>query len=161
MSQSVPEKEHGTLLAPESGHGVQEALQREWIVLHVEHEQAERTASLLKAGAVLLTFATLAIAVDVLLASLLLLVLWLQEGIIRTSQARTGAHLLNVEASIRAPQARHDSAFQLHTSWQQARGSTAALVKEYVGHSLRPTVAYPYVVLLAVLTIGWLLPIAN
>lgn len=158
MSQGLPRNDHDIAPATESAQAVRAAQQQEWIVLHANHEQAERTAGWIKAGAILLTFATLAIAVDVLLASMLILVLWLQEGIVRTSQARAGARLLHVEALIRSPQARSDSAFQLHTSWQQTRAGTTALVKEYLRHSLRPTVAYPYVVLLGILLTALLLP---
>lgn len=136
-------------------------LQREWQVLHGEHEQAERTAFWLKAGAVILTFATLAIAVDVLLAGLLLLVLWLQEGIVRTAQARVGARLLELEALMRAARGTADSAFQLYSGWLAKRGSGGALLAEYALHARRPTVAYPYVVLLFILLLAWLMPAAG
>lgn len=134
------------------------ALQREWEILHREHEQSERSTAMLKAGAVLLSFATLAIAVDILLSGLLIMVLWVQEGITRTVQARVGARLLQIENMLRATHGNVDSAFQLHTTWQDARGGTMALVGDYARHALRPTVAYPYVMLLVILVIAWLAP---
>jgi len=39
----------------------------------------------------------------------------------------------------------------LHTDWQARRPGTAGLIKEYLAQSLRPTVAFPYPVLLVIL----------
>ena len=38
--------------------------------------------------------------------------------------------------------------FQLHTQWLAARPGAAGLLRDYISNALRPTVAYPYVVLI-------------
>ena len=39
-------------------------------------------------------------------------------------------------------------AYQLHTEWLKNRPSVFGLILEYAKHAARPTVAFPYVVLL-------------
>ena len=73
-----------------------------------------------------------------------MLVLWLQEAILKTFQARLGARLLRVEALLREADARPTQAMQLHSEWLAARPSGTALMREYAGSALRPTVAFPY-----------------
>jgi len=94
---------------------------------------------------VAVVLATLGIALSwpALAAILPLPVLWLQEGILRTSQARLAARLLQIESGASDP-------WRLHTEWQAGRSGVVGLLTEYVGNSLRPTVAFPYVVLLAI-----------
>lgn len=135
-------------------------LQQEWQLLQAEHEHAERMAFWLRAGAILLCFASLAIAMDLLLSGLLLVVLWLQEAIVRTGQARVGARLLQVETALRDIDGNAQSAFQMHSGWVAARGQGPGLLAEYAGHARRPTVAVVYAALLAILLLAWLLPAA-
>ena len=95
-------------------------------------------------------FVSLAVAVDLLLVGALILVLWIQEAILRTSQARIGKRLLQLESSYRHDSTKDEGAFQLHTAWHDSRGSTTALLAEYAAQVLRPTVAMPYAALLLI-----------
>lgn len=119
----------------------------EWVTLQQDHERYESSALLVKLVAVVLATLGLALSWPALALILPLPVLWLQEGILRTSQSRLGARLLRIESG--AP-----DAFRLHTEWQAGRPGAIGLLAEYVGNSLRPTVAFPYAVLLVVIVLA-------
>ncbi len=134
-------------------------LSQEWQLLQQQHEQIERGTLGLKLFAVGMTFISLAVAVDLLMVGALLLVLWLQEAIVRTGQTRLGARILQLEASLRQ-QTGAVIPFQLHTDWHATRGGMVALLMEYGRHALRPTIAISYVLLLMVLLAALSTPVA-
>ena len=123
-----------------------EPLGQEWMTLQNNHEHYERGALQLKLVTVVFAFALLAVNLPALIVALVVAALWLQEGIYRTSQSRLGARLLALEGLIRGDESAVP--FQLHTQWQMARPGAGGLMREYLGNALRPTVAYPYVMLL-------------
>ncbi|MBC7512876.1 MAG: hypothetical protein H7234_00380 [Herminiimonas sp.] len=127
------------------------ALAQEWCALQHDHEQYEKNALLLKIVAIVLCFIALAVVVDLLLVGLLIAAIWLQEAIVRTSQARLGLRLLQIEESLRCGVPVLHRAFQLHSDWLARRGGSLRLLREYGLNAVRPTVAFPYVALLAVL----------
>lgn len=134
-------------------------LRQEWAALQATFERYERGGLTIKLVAVVLVAVGLLTSFAPVLICVLLAVLWLQEGIWRTFQARIGARILKVEAGLR-PQAPSATAvetlatpgdmvaFQLHSEWLAGRASGLRLLGSYVANSLRPTVAYPYAVLL-------------
>lgn len=128
-----------------SAHG------HEWATLQNNHEQYERCSLLIKLGAIALFVAYLALSLDGLIVLLLMLVLWVQEAIFRTSQSRLGLRILRIEQclddGLSAP------AYQLHSEWLAARPGTAGLVAEYGKNMVRPTVAFPYVVLIGIMVL--------
>jgi hypothetical protein len=124
----------------------------EWAVLQDNHEQYEKTSLLIKLGGVVLFVACLVLSLDMLTSLLLLLLLWIQEAVLRTSQSRLGVRILRIEQLI--AQAAAAPAYQLHTEWQATRPGIAGLLAEYGKNMLRPTVAFPYAVLMA-MTLAW------
>jgi len=121
-----------------------DALAHEWATLQNNIETYERQALWVKLLAIVLA-AQLGWLGWPLLGMAMVLVLWLQEAIFRTSQSRLGERILELEQH---PQTR---SHQLHTAWQAKRPGTLGLVREYLAQSLRPTVAFPYPVLVLVL----------
>jgi hypothetical protein len=113
-------------------------LQAEWLALQADHERYERAAL----GVKLLAVALCALALRWLWV--LMLVLWVQEAILKTFQARLGARLLRVEALLRQGDVGAGQAMQLHSEWLVSRPRGAALLREYALSALRPTVAFPY-----------------
>jgi len=73
-------------------------------------------------------------------------VLWLQEGILRTSQARLADRLLRIERQV--ADGGGNAAPHLYIEWESGRRGVIGLLAEYAAHAARPTVAYPYVVLI-------------
>jgi len=113
----------------------------EWLLLQKQHEGYEFAALAIKGLAIAL------LAVQAPLVILLLAVLWLQEAIIKTFQSRLGQRLLRLEAMLREGDGQP---MQLHTDWLASRPRGLALVGEYLRSACRPTVAFPYPVLMVI-----------
>lgn len=123
------------------------AAQREWLLLQAQHESYEWAALALKALAVVV----FVWAPSGALAVAALPLLWLQEAIVKTWQARLAAHLLQLERQIAAAEDSAGSAMQLHSRWQAGRPGGLALLRGYGLSALRPTVAFPHLPLLILL----------
>lgn len=118
------------------------ALHHEWLALQAQHERYEGLAL----GVKLVAFAAAVVVPDNTLALALLALLWLQEAVLKTFQARLGDRLLAVEAGLKAGEG--VAAMQLHSDWQARRPRGGALVAQYLKSALRPTVALPYPLLM-------------
>lgn len=123
------------------------ALSQEWITLQNNHERYETGGLLLKLAGVAIWGVGMAWGRHELLVVLLVLILWVQEGVYRTFQARLGARILRIEALL-GREGAEGTAFQLHSEWLAVRPGVAGLLAEYGKSALRPTVAFPYAVLL-------------
>ena len=121
-------------------------LQQEWNTLQNNIERYEHSALWLKLAAVAITLSSGSLSLW--LAPALLLIVWLMEGIFRTSQARLGERIVLIEPLIAAAEADTGKACQLHSQWQAQRPGTFGLLLEYARSALRPTVAFPYPLLL-------------
>ena len=121
-------------------------LQQEWNTLQNNIERYEHSALWLKLAAIALTLN--AGSLLPWLVPALLLLLWLQEGVFRTSQARLGERIVLVEQMLAAGEADGGKACQLHSQWLAQRPGTFGLLLEYARSALRPTVAFPYPLLL-------------
>jgi len=123
-------------------------LSQEWTTLHQDHERYDRYGLLIKLTAVLACLISLGLAMNLWLVLIFILVLWLQEGIWRTVQARTSGRLLTIEKMM--ADSGDQPAMQFYSKWETNRPGTIGLIKEYVRNAIRPTVAYPYVILLGI-----------
>lgn len=132
-------------------------LAQEWVTLQNNFELYEKGGLLIKLFAILLCALGFALALHELVMALLLLVLWLQEGIYRTFQARLGVRIARLEAALKNPDASFLAAYQLHSEWLTERPGTSDLLAEYGASALRPTVAFPYAALLLLLFLLMLL----
>ena len=77
------------------------ALGHEWAILQNNHEQYERTSLLIKLAGIVPFLAASPVAGRVI-AMLLLLVVWVQEAIFRTSQSRLGQRIQRIEEANRS-----------------------------------------------------------
>ncbi|WP_420473979.1 hypothetical protein [Noviherbaspirillum sp. ST9] len=135
-------------------HPETSSLAHEWATLQNNYEDYEKNALLIKLGGAVLVVCSLASVLDAAFAVALLLVLWVQEGILRTGQSRLGVRILRIEQLLRQATPQVAYACQLHSEWQAARPGTGGLLGEYAKNMLRPTVAFPYAVLI-LLQLGW------
>ena len=140
-----------------------EHLGKEWQILQNNHEQYEKMALVIKLLATALCFVTFAVPVDVLLSCAVLMVLWVQEAMVRTSQARLGSRLVQIEKMLQPGSSTGSgslAAYGLHSHWLATRPGHLGLLAEYLSNGQRPTVAFPYVALLLLL-VGdwWILPV--
>lgn len=124
------------------------ALGREWTTLQQHYERYEFGALAIKLTALVLFFAAIVLIVAPEFVSLLMAVLWLQEGIFKTFQARLGDRLLALERALTGDA--QTAAFALHSGFLATRKGPTSLVREYLASAARPTVAFPYALLLVV-----------
>ena len=129
----------------------------EWQLLQAQADGYEKHGLLIKLVAV-------ALATVVLLAGhagpagiAIIALLWLQDAIWKTFQGRLEQRLLVVEARLAGQGYDDEQPFQLNTVFLEQRRGTVGLVGEYLAQALRPTVAYPYVAVVALLAAVWLL----
>jgi hypothetical protein len=120
---------------------------QEWQTLQANHEQHERNALAIKLVCVGLVVSGLAAEIGPIWLAVLVILLWLQEGIVKTYQARIGDRLLIVEAQLQLAEPAL-AAMQLHTTWAASRPGTAGLITGYLLSACRPTVAFPYLPML-------------
>jgi len=124
-------------------------LNEEWKLLHQDFERYDRYSLLIKLTAIASSLIVIGLGIMLWVTIFFILVLWLQEGIWRTVQGRTGERLLTLEKLIKSDDQK--SAMQFYSTWEAGRQGTIGLIKEYLRNALRPTVAYPYVLLLGIL----------
>ncbi len=126
---------------------VEQVLSQEWQTLQNNHEQYEKGSLLIKLTCLVAWGASLAANLAPIWIALLVLMLWLQDGIYKTYQTRLAQRLLRVESLIREspPNAQP---MQLHSEWLTLRKGGAGILLEYAMSACRPTVAYPYVPIL-------------
>lgn len=128
--------------------------QSEWAILHGDIEKYERFSLIIKLFSVLIFALSVAFSINTLIAVSTMLILWLQDGIWKTFQNRLEARILIIEKGIESHANENNLAFQLYSEWQQKRSGILNLIKEYLFSSLKPTVAYPYIVLVILLFVS-------
>ncbi len=120
-------------------------LVKEWQALHHSHERYEQYALIIKLFSVAVTLFSLAFYQESIVIVLILAVLWLQEGIWKTYQARAYNRIKLIEQAL--PE-NNLGAFQFYRQWSENRPSSAGLVVEYIKNALKPTVIFPYIPLI-------------
>lgn len=128
---------------------IRHQLAQEWSILQGNHEAHERSALLLKLAAVALFALAASGAIGLVVLCGLLLILWLQEAVLKTWQSRLAARLAAVESMFQRGAQDGDLAFQLHAPWLLRRTGLVGLLAAYLRSGTRPTVAFPYAALLA------------
>jgi hypothetical protein len=128
-------------------------LSLEWQTLQNNQEQHERNALLLKLVCVAVCIAGLAAHVSAGWLALMVALLWVQEGIVKTYQSRLSDRLLKVEAMLLDADTPRPAAMQLHTEWIANRPGTLTLIARYAASACRPTVAFPYAFLIIAVAI--------
>lgn len=129
--------------------------QSEWNILHHDHESYERCSLLIKLVAIIVCCTNVAFNIPFVVSTLLILTLWLQEAIWKTFQSRLTSRLLLIEQNIGhstsvMSESVENRAFQLYSCWHGQRSGAKELVAEYITNSLRPTIMFPYVILILI-----------
>ena len=121
-------------------------LSLEWQTLQNQFDSYEKYSLLIKLVAIFTTAFALGFEFNLIVPVLLVGVFRLQDGIWKTFQGRFETRLLIVEAALAANH--NETGCQFNQQYQQIANSGIGLIKEYLKQCLRPTVMYPYVVLL-------------
>ncbi|MEP0176830.1 MAG: hypothetical protein ABJH28_02150 [Paraglaciecola sp.] len=136
------------------------ALQQEWATLQTQFDSYEKHSLLIKLFNVAMSCALLFIVNIGLWTLLICALIWLQDGIWKTFQGRIAQRLESVECSIKHyctaknAEGNGDSshmAMQFNSAWEESRKGAIGLVFEYLKNSIKPTVAYPHVLLLLII----------
>lgn len=86
-------------------------------------------------------------------------ILWFQEAIWKTFQSRISDRLLKVEHALRGTSGQQPNSdqdippCQLNAEWLAKRPHFTSLLGEYLAQAIRPTVAFPHVLLIIVVLI--------
>jgi len=123
--------------------------QNEWTILHSDIEKYERGSLIIKLAGILICAAALAFNIDKVYSIVLICILWLQDGIWKTFQKRLEARIIFIEQAMQDSANNVSNAFQLYSQWELKRQGVTALITEYLLTSMKPTVAYPYVLLVS------------
>ena len=132
--------------------------QNEWKIIHHEHENYERCSLFIKLVAIIVCCTNIAFNFPLIVSTLLMLTLWLQEAIWKTFQSRLTSRLIFIEQSIgnstsdnsESLKSSENGAFQLYSCWQDQRSGSKGLMAEYIANTLRPTIMFPYVILILI-----------
>ncbi len=129
----------------------QQNLEQEWAVLQHQFDSYEKYSLLIKLVSIsLLGVAYFTNNISIILLCLAL-ILWLQDAIWKTFQARIETRLLMLESAIKHAADHPATSHQFNAQFAENRPGTVGLLIEYAKQSLRPTIAYPHFLLVALI----------
>lgn len=118
----------------------------EWTLLQNQYDSYEKHSLYIKLVSILIfVFSEITDTNSVLIFGILW-VLWLQDSIWKTFQSRIEPRLFQIEKNIR--ECVEDNAFQFNSEYQTIESSGLGKIVEYLKQAMRPTVAFPHVVLI-------------
>lgn len=118
----------------------------EWGHLQRSFTAYERDTLAIKLGAVAVYMVAMILSLDVTVTAALLAVLWVQEAVWRTFQARVAQRIARVETLLAS--GAEAPACQLHSEFAATRRGLIGTLVEYAAQLPRPAVAFPHAVLL-------------
>ena len=121
----------------------------EWCLLQNQFESYEKHPLYIKLSSILMLFLSEIFSVSMTSTFLILLVLWLQDAIWKTFQSRIEPRLLKIEKNIR--EKTEGNEFQFNKEYQLVETSSLSKILEYAKQAIRPTVAFPHIVLMIIL----------
>ena len=131
------------------GSAEREDLKNEWSILQGQSDSYEKYSLLIKLLNIgILSAAYISDNMGILIL-FIVLVLWMQDAIWKTFQSRIEHRLLQIEKYLL--EGVHDKAYQFNSDYLKNRPGSIALVNEYLRQMIRPTIAFPHVVLVLML----------
>ncbi|TDF36376.1 hypothetical protein EYS14_16735 [Alteromonadaceae bacterium M269] len=131
-------------------------LQKEWVTLQNQYDNYEKFSLVIKlVNVVVTTWLIFALGVGYW-ALFVCAALWLQDGIWKTFQSRMATRIESVEKAIgqilsgESPEKLEVQGMQFNIQWAASRPGVVGLVAEYIKQSLKPTIAYPHVILMII-----------
>lgn len=128
-----------------------ERFQTEWCLLQNQFDSYEKYSLHIKLLSVIVLLAAEISGVISIFIVLVLVVLWFQDATWKTFQSRIEARLLQIETYILEKSV--GSEFQFNSEYYKTRLSGVSLIKEHVTQSIRPTVAFPHIVLILIISV--------
>ncbi len=134
-------------------------LEKEWALLQNQFDSYEKLSLLIKLANIGLLAAAYFLNNMSVFVLFLLLIVWIQDAIWKTFQARIEARLLALENYLLVNPAQEscdENAYQFNRQYQENRPGNLGLILEYLQQAARPTVAFPHLLLLLMLSINLL-----
>ena len=134
-------------------------LQQEWTTLQNQSDSYEKLSLLIKLVNITITLLLLFEFHAGLWALFICAMLWLQDGIWKTFQSRMAIRIVYVEKAIEklilaeSIEPSTIVGMQFNTNWVQSKPGAAGLITEYATQALKPTVAYPHILLVAMILV--------
>ncbi|MGJ8680417.1 hypothetical protein [Paraglaciecola sp.] len=124
-------------------------LQKEWSILQTQFDEYEKYSLLIKLFNITLTCYLLFVLNIGCWSLFICALVWLQDGIWKTFQARIGERLEVIESGLSSSEVTEKpvQGMQFNSAWAQSRKGAVGLIAEYIKQSLKPTVAYPHLLL--------------
>ena len=131
-------------------------LSNEWMLLQNQYDSYEKYSLAIKLLAmVVFYFAHISGQIGLIILPLLA-IFWLQDAIWKNFQSRIELRLLALEEALSGRKVDSNDeciAYQFNRDFLAKRPSQFGLVKEYFLQALRPTVAFPYIVLIGLFVV--------
>ena len=129
-------------------------LMTEWCLLQNQFDSYEKHSLYIKLVSIMsLLTAEISGVVGITLI-FILLVLWGQDAIWKTFQSRIEPRIFQLEKSISTDC--YESACQFNTEYNKGSLGGVGLIFEYARQSIRPTIAFPHVVLIIISLVKYL-----
>ncbi|GAB1264948.1 hypothetical protein [Aurantivibrio infirmus] len=131
-------------------------LAKEWSLLQNQFDSYEKLSLIIKLSSIGIFSVALIFGGIHFFLLIPLLTLWLQDAIWKTFQARIELRIIQLEKLLTKEEIKDESscdnkAFQFNTEYLKNRPSNMGLIQEYLSNALRPTIAFPHVVLVLIL----------
>ena len=129
-------------------------LKNEWAILQNQFDSYEKYSLIIKLVAIIILAVSGILYHANAIVFFLLLVLWFQDAIWKTFQSRIEVRLLQLERGlsngdgIESTEDQEINAYQYNLLYVKNRPKNSELIKEYLTQAVRPTVAFPHVILL-------------
>lgn len=120
----------------------------EWCLLQNQFDSYEKHSLYIKLVSILVLLAAEISGVIGISIAFLLIVLWIQDAIWKTFQARIEPRLFQIEKYLSDES--NESTCQFNSEYNKVRLSGLALIFEYACQSIRPTVAFPHIILILI-----------
>ena len=134
-------------------------LKNEWAILQNQFDSYEKYSLIIKLVAIIILAVSGILYHANAIVFFLLLVLWFQDAIWKTFQSRIEVRLLQLERGlsngdgIESTEDQDINPYQYNSLYVKNRPKNSELIKEYLTQAVRPTVAFPHVVLLVLVII--------
>lgn len=129
--------------------------QTEWCLLQNQFDSYEKHSLYIKLLSVIILLMVEIFSSASIVILVILLTLWVQDAIWKTFQSRIESRLLQIEKFI--AEGSHQAVCQFNSEFMKVRLTGLSLMKEYARQAIRPTVAFPHIVLILILLAHYIL----
>jgi hypothetical protein len=123
-------------------------LMTEWCLLQNQFDSYEKHSLYIKLVSIMALLSAEVAGVQGIYIIVILLVFWGQDAIWKTFQSRIEPRLFQIEKAISTDCS--ESACQFNTEYNKVSLGGVGLIIEYARQSIRPTIAFPHVVLIII-----------